>query len=113
MLNNLNNYQPKYSALGDGRRSTEATIPMNDGSDLRSVDSFGRRRKTLAHLPSQDHKEPTDRSPDVPFAIDLSPIIEDMAIFAPMSSSASRNLNRATSADTSSDTTIGSAIHFA
>ncbi|KAL1737208.1 hypothetical protein EV714DRAFT_278753 [Schizophyllum commune] len=45
--------------------------------DLRSVDSFGRKRKTIAHSPSQIGQ-------DSPFSVDLSPIIEDIALFPPL-----------------------------
>ncbi|KAL1697191.1 hypothetical protein GGG16DRAFT_120133 [Schizophyllum commune] len=45
--------------------------------DLRSVDSFGRKRKTIAHSPSQGGQ-------DSPFSVDLSPIIEDIALFPPL-----------------------------
>ncbi|KAL1670344.1 hypothetical protein GGF50DRAFT_122400 [Schizophyllum commune] len=45
--------------------------------DLRSVDSFGRKRKTIAHSPSQIDQ-------DSPFSVDLSPIIEDIALFPPL-----------------------------
>ncbi|KAI5898270.1 uncharacterized protein SCHCODRAFT_01166848 [Schizophyllum commune H4-8] len=45
--------------------------------DLRSVDSFGRKRKTIAHSPSQAGQ-------DSPFSVDLSPIIEDIALFPPL-----------------------------
>ncbi|KAL1737869.1 hypothetical protein HDZ31DRAFT_70679 [Schizophyllum fasciatum] len=54
---------------------------IDDAPDPRLVDSFGRRRKTIAHSSSQ-------MVLDGSFPVDLSPIIEDTSVFPPLTSNA-------------------------